>query len=234
MKKITRNIMLVLGSSLLCSCCSTTPSLEAKEDSEWMPLFGEKLSGAIYTPGVWSEKDGVLISTRDEVIFTKRDWANFELELEFKINRDSNSGVVLYCTDIQNWIPNSIEVQIADNNNKGFARPTWRCASIFGHVDPEFDTTVPYGEWQKMKIVCNGPVIDVWLNGKHASTIDMLMWKNKDVGPDGTIIPKWLTANRKCDMPTIGKIGLQGMHGKAATDFRKLRIKSIKQPPAKK
>ncbi len=214
---------------MLCSCRSAEPGRAGDDDRTWTPLFGEKLSEAVCIPGAWSEEDGVLVSHKDEVVFTKRDWSNFELELEFKINKDANSGVILYCTDIQNFAPNSLEVQIADNSNKAFSLPTWRCASIFGHVDPEFDTAVPYDEWQKMRIVCNGPVIDVWLNGRHASRIDMLMWKNKEAGPDGTIIPKWLTANRKCDMPTMGKVGLQGLHGKAATAFRNVRIRPIQK-----
>ncbi len=227
MKKYIHLAIFAISSALMCSCQSESTSTQNNEDG-WLSLFGENLSDAVYAKDVWSLKDGVLTPSRDDIIFTKRDWANFELELEFKITKGSNSGVVVYCSDIQKWIPNSIEIQIADNADKRNSQPTRRNASIFGHVDPEFDTTVPFDEWQKMRIVCKGAKIDVWLNGKHASSMDMLMWTNKEFGPDGTRIPKWLTLHRKSDMPTTGRIGLQGVHGKAATYFKNVKVRPLK------
>lgn len=201
--------------------------------AQWQPLFNADLSNAIYDKSVWSVgKDGVMRATKDDIIFTDRDYQNFELELEFRIVAKSNSGVVIYCTDAKDWIPNSIEIQIADSSCKEFGRPRHNCASIFGHVDSEFDTRLPFGQWQKMKIRAVGQQIDVWLNGRHASTMDMSQWTDNKLTPKGEKIPSWLTKHKKCEMPTVGKIGLQGKHGNAETDFRNVKIRLLDCPKA--
>ena len=44
-----------------------------------------------------------------------REYENFIVDLEFKNEKGTNSGVIVYCTDRKDWIPNSVEVQIADD-----------------------------------------------------------------------------------------------------------------------
>ena len=229
MKKSIYIVFAVACAFALSACCTKNEPAAAnsacKADEGWQPLFKPDLSNAVFDAGIWSFDNGILKATQDKVIFTKADYSNFELELEFKIEKGSNSGIVVYCTDIQKWIPNSVEIQIADSSDPRFAKPTWRCGSIFGHVDAEFDTRLSFGEWHKMRVVCKGPVIEAWLDGKHVSKIDMLMWTDNKVGPDGTQILPWLTEHKKCEMATRGRIGLQGKHGKAATDFRNMRLR---------
>lgn len=174
------------------------------------------------------DKNGELRSTQDKIIFSKNDYKNFEIELEYKLEKGSNSGIVVYCTDTNNWIPNSMEVQIADNTDPGYATsPITQNGAIFGHVAPEFDTTVPIGTWNKMRVVCDGQNIDVWSNGKHASHIDMSEWKDNNKGPNGVTIPSWLTKQKKSEMQTSGKVGLQGLHGSASTSFRNIKIRPL-------
>lgn len=59
---------------------------------------------------------GVLAAVEDESIWTKTEYENFELDLDFKTDVGTNSGVVVYCTDTKDWIPNSVEIQIADDH----------------------------------------------------------------------------------------------------------------------
>lgn len=206
--------------SLLCACSTCEP------ERHWQPLFGEKLADADFNPAVWSiSDDGVMSATKDEIIFSKKDWENFELELEFKIFKGSNSGVVVYCTDAKNWIPNSIEIQIADNAD--FSQPRTTCGSVYGFVPAEWDTSLPLNTWQKMKIRCRGKTIDTWINDKHASHMDMSKWVDNKTNPDGSPIPSWLAKNKKSEVPTVGKIGLQGKHGNAGINFRNVKIRKI-------
>ena len=204
------------------------------DKSNWSPLFNNDLTNASYNKEVWSLDDkGVLTANKDEIIFTNKEYENFELELEFRLEHESNSGVVIYCTDSKNWVPNSIEIQIADSSSTRFGKPYWNCGCIFGHVDSEFDTRLPLGQWHKMKIRAVGQNIDVWLNGKHVSKMNMAEWTDNLKTPNGVKIPRWLTLHKKCDMPTKGKIGLQGKHGNAATDYRNVKIRSINSCSAK-
>lgn len=97
-------------------CVAGTFSLFAADNNKWKPLFGKNLENANYNPEVWSETDGVLGAVKDESIWTKDEYENFELDLDFKTDVGTNSGVVVYCTDTKDWIPNSVEIQIADDH----------------------------------------------------------------------------------------------------------------------
>ena len=228
MKNIIATIS-VLAALALAACCPCDCG-----GAKWRPLFNKDLSNASYDKEVWSaDAEGVLRANKDKIIFTNEDYENFELELEFRIEKDSNSGVVIYCTNAEKWIPNSIEIQIADSSSARFGKPYWNCGCIFGHVDSEFDTRLPFGQWQKMKIRAEGQKIDVWLNDKHVSKMNMAEWTDNFKTPNGADIPKWLTLHKKCEMPTKGKIGLQGKHGNAATDFRNVKIRPITPCPTK-
>ena len=94
-------------------CVAGTFSLFAADNNKWKPLFGKNLENANYNPEVWSETDGVLGAVKDESIWTKDEYENFELDLDFKTDVGTNSGVVVYCTDTKDWIPNSVEIQIS-------------------------------------------------------------------------------------------------------------------------
>ncbi len=228
MKKLINSIILSLTALAICACCSKETKCESTQNP-WQPLFERDLSNATYNKEVWSlASDGVLRATKDEIIFTKADYENFELELEFRIEKESNSGIVIYCSDTEKWIPNSLEIQIADSSSKKFGKPYWNCGCIFGHVDSEFDTRLDFGKWHKMLVRAQGQKIDVFLNSKHVSKMDMSQWKDNKTTPNGEKILPWLTKHKKCEMPTKGKIGLQGKHGGATTDYKNIRIRPIK------
>ena len=199
-------------------------------DGGWSDLFNKDLSNAEYEQGVWSRNaDGDLQANKDSIIFSKADYENFEVELEFKMEPNANSGIVVYCTDTKNWIPNSIEIQISDSDADAYKnRPAWQCGAVFGHVAPKFPTGGLTGQWHKMLVRCKGQLIDTYLDSKHVSSMDMSKWTDNKKGPDGTVIPEWLTKQKKCEMATKGKVGLQGKHGKAACDFRNVKIRPIK------
>ncbi|MBE6428977.1 MAG: DUF1080 domain-containing protein, partial [Planctomycetaceae bacterium] len=83
---------------------------------DWKPLFNTDLSNAKYESGVWSvDAEGVIGATKDSALWAVGEYENFELSLEFKTDTGTNSGVIVYCTDIPNWIPNSVEIQINDD-----------------------------------------------------------------------------------------------------------------------
>ena len=216
---------LVSASAFVLGGCSSAVS----DSGGFTDLFKPDLSDAVYEKGVWSfDKNGVLKSNKDQIIFTKGDYENFEIELEYKLEKGSNSGIVVYCTDAKDWIPNSMEIQIADNTDPRYAnRPITHNGAIFGHVFPEYDTTVPLGVWSKMRVVCKGKNIDVWIDGKHASKIDLSQWTDNKKGPNGVDIPAWPTKHKKSEITTKGKIGLQGLHGTASTEFRNIKIRPL-------
>lgn len=200
----------------------------AQERNKWQPLFGENMSEATFDPEAWSLHDGILTASKDDAIWTTTEFENFELDLEFKNDAGTNSGVVIYCTDRQNWIPNSVEIQIADDHYPEWAeaKSYERCGAIYGHLGPRSDKVVKRpGQWNHMRIRCTGQRISVILNGKKVTEMDMSEWTSGTENPDGTEIPSWLP-NPLAELPTKGFIGLQGKHGNAAISFKNVKIRS--------
>lgn len=195
----------------------------------YKPLFNDDLSNADYDPEVWTFQAGILTATADQSIWTEELYENFVLDLEFKTDVNTNSGVVIYCTDKENWIPSSIEIQLADDHHPDWqAYPeNWRCGSIYGHKGANEQRVVKKpGEWNHLVVSAKGQQIDIELNGKAIVSANLADWTSGKTNPDGTDIPAWLPTPY-AEMPTKGYIGLQGKHGQAAIWFRNIRIKQF-------
>ena len=78
-----------------------------------------------------------------------------------------------------------------------------------------------------MTVTCVGPRIDVVLNGEHVTSMDMTQWTSAKTNPDGSEIPSWLS-RPKAELPTKGRIGLQGKHAGAPIWFRNIKVKAVK------
>jgi hypothetical protein len=196
--------------------------------SKWADLFKPDLSDADYPAGIWTFADGILTASEDQCIWTKKDYKNFILDLEFRTAPGTNSGVIVYASDIKDWIPNSVEIQIADDFAEQWAKSpnTWHCGAIFGHLAPTKSAVKKPGEWNRYTITCRGPMITVVLNGEKVTEMDILKWTSAKTNPDGSEIPTWLS-NPLAGLQTRGRIGLQGKHAGAPIYFRNIKIKEM-------
>ena len=79
--------------------------ISCRVETDYRPLFDKDLSNADYDSSVWTFKNGILTATADQSIWTKVQYENFILDLEFKTDVNTNSGVVIYCTDKGNLDP---------------------------------------------------------------------------------------------------------------------------------
>lgn len=195
----------------------------------WTHLFTPDLSNAAYQKGVWSVDGGVLTATEDKAIWTHKQYDNFILDLEFKTAPGTNSGVIVYVSDTANWIPNSVEVQIADDYSEQWSKadPTWQCGAIFGRLAANKQKVVKKpGEWNRYTVTCQGQKIWVMLNGQMVTKMDMSRWTSSQKNPNGTDIPSWLS-KPLASLPTVGHIGFQGKHAGVPIWFRNMRIKEL-------
>jgi hypothetical protein len=207
-----------------------TPAAQLHPDvRDWPALFSADLVNAEFPAGIWTVEDGILTASEDLCIWTKRDYENFILDLEFKTAPGTNSGVIVYCSDPADWIPNSVEIQIADDYAEQWAKApaTWHCGAIFGHLAPTRSLVNKPGEWNHYTITCQGKKIYVMLNGEQVTAMDMSFWTSAKFNPDGSEIPEWLS-RPFAELATKGRIGLQGKHAGAPIFFRNIRIKEIK------
>ncbi len=210
------------------SCQPKYPLTSHPDSGSWPALFNEDLSNAIYPEGVWSFEDGEFTATEDQFLWTKKDYDNFVLDLEFKNADGTNSGVVVYCSNLDDWIANSVEIQIADNFNEKWAKSpkSWQCGAIFGRKPAIRSAVKEPGEWNRYTITCIDNMIYVLLNGKQVNEFDMNKFTDAKTNPDGSRAPSWLSTP-PAELPTKGKIGFQGKHAGAPVYFRNIRVKEI-------
>lgn len=195
----------------------------------WVDLFEPDLSNAINTGGVWSVTDGVFTATKDLPLWSAKTYDNYVLDLEFKNVEGTNSGVFLHASDTDDFVPNSVEVQIADDYAKEWAEApaSWRAGAFFGHRAASKQGVVNEpGEWNHYTITVIGDDIWVLLNGQQVNHMDMKRWTSAKVNPDGTEIPEWLS-RPVADLPLTGHIGFQGKHAGKPIYFRNIRIKEL-------
>lgn len=230
MSRCLKSCLLAAALLLVQSCQKemTLPLTDHPESAAWQSLFAPDLSDALYPEGVWTVEDGVLTASEDQAIWSQKDYDNFILDLEFKTADGTNSGVIVYCTDKEDWIPNSVEIQIADDYAEQWSKAdkTWQCGAIFGRLAASESVVKKPGEWNRFTITCRDRMIYVILNGKAITTMDMSLWTQADKNPDGTDIPAWLS-KPLATLPTHGFIGLQGKHAGAPIYFRNVKIREI-------
>ncbi|MDZ7372150.1 MAG: DUF1080 domain-containing protein, partial [candidate division KSB1 bacterium] len=129
-------VLLIVLALAACSRKEQIPPQTHPDSSRWQDLFTPDLSNAVYADTVWTFQNGILTAAYDENIWTKEVYDNFILDLEFMTADSTNSGIIVYCSDINDWIPNSVEIQIADDYSPkwGNMPRTWQCGAIFGRL----------------------------------------------------------------------------------------------------
>jgi len=220
--------ILALGTCLACRKTEKPAApAAAPQEPPWTALFAADLSNADFPAGIWTVAEGVITASEDQAIWTKIDYEDFVLDLEFMTAPGTNSGVIVYCSDIANWIPNSVEIQIADDFAEQWAKSpaTWHCGAIFGHLAPATSAVKKPGEWNRYTITCAGKRISVVLNGETVTDMDMSLWISSKTNPDGSEIPAWLS-RPKAELATRGRIGFQGKHAGAPIYFRNIKIRA--------
>jgi hypothetical protein len=191
----------------------------------WKNLFGNNLSKAIYDKSIWKDSSGVITASKDDAIWSFDEYDDFILDLDFQNADGTNSGVIVHATDIVEWIPNSVEIQIADDYSKQWSKaaPTWQCAAIFGRKPATNKSLKPAGEWNHFTITCKGKTISIVLNGTLVNECNMDDFTSSKVNPDGSTVPSWLK-NPMSTLALRGHIGLQGKHAGAPIYFRNVKV----------
>jgi hypothetical protein len=156
------------------------PSLSKKETSKgWVLLFNginfdgwQKSNGEPFNGKGWSIENGVL-STNPAAghggdIITDKVFGDFELSLEFQLEKGTNSGVkyaLIKNTSL------GCEYQLIDDANHPDAKlgkdGNRSLAALYDIMSPDPNKpTKPLGGWNTMLIKSKGTHVEHWLNGK--------------------------------------------------------------------
>jgi hypothetical protein len=176
------------------------PAVSAADADGWVSLFnGKDLDGWVQRGGKakYSVEDGQLVgrsvpNTANSFLCTKKDYADFVLELEFKVDADLNSGVQVrsHCFDK----PTKFEA-----GGKEKTIPAGRVHGYQVEIDPDVKRgrlwtggiyeegrrgwlqdlknnelarkAFKPNEWNKFRIECRGDHIRTWLNGVPAADL---------------------------------------------------------------
>lgn len=184
MKK--RNALLfILSLSILSACGKSDKKTTDKAETEnsWTVLFdGKNLdSWEMYgeeplTPQ-WVVADGILkCRSNPEIqpkaqrsIITKAEFGNFELELEFVVTENANSGIMYHVVEAPEYkhdYETGPEYQILDDNENPNRANKNRLASNYDMYAPADDK--PFngvGEWNSVRLIYNNGHVEHWLNG---------------------------------------------------------------------
>lgn len=195
------------------------------------PLAGRRLEDvADFTPGVWTRSNrGILTAEEDKALWLKGDFSDFILDFEYRLDPGANSGVIIYASDVKNWIPNSVEIQLLDDHADKWKKdaPRLKNGAIYGHAGPAKTSVKESGKWNRMTIWAFGDRVKVMVNGTVTVDEDLSRYTSAKTNPDGTPIPPWLS-RPLADIPKRGAIGFQGRHGGARPYLRNLRLKTAR------
>jgi len=183
------------------------------------PLLSEDLSNAVLKAGSWRLADGVLERVGGGDLWTKQKYADFVLDLDFKVSKGANSGVFVRCSDLADWINTAIEIQVHETTD---GTKHGQCGAVYDIMSPSKNVTKPAGEWNSMQITAQGPKLQVVMNGEKIVDINLDNWTQAGMNPQGTR-NKFKYAYK--DIPRTGFIGFQD-HGSAVW-FRNIRIQEL-------
>jgi hypothetical protein len=216
-------LLLVLGAVPMASPCQAADKDVVAPPEGFEPLFnGKDLTGWKVQKGgkisAWGAQDGILYTSGSggAWLMTDKEYADFELRLEFKVPPKGNSGVALRAPMEGNPAYFGMEIQILDDvwhkaNYKGL-KPTQLTGSIYDVVPPSKDVLKPVGEWNQMRITAKGRHVSVELNGTKIVDANLDDYKKKADVHKGLLREK-------------GHLGLQCHDGRV--EFRNLYVKTL-------
>jgi hypothetical protein len=204
-------------------CAAQTTDDKEKADG-FVPLFnGKDLAGWKSYAGkaeVWAAEDGLVVC-KDRGggwLGTVKDYADFELRLEYRITPGGNSGVYIRAPEQGHISRVGMEIQILDDHHPKYAKIDFYqyTGAIYHVIGPTRRTGKPAGQWNAMTIRAHGRRVQVFLNGPKIVDADLDRCRE-----DPAVAKEHPGLAR-----AAGKIGLQSHTDRV--EFRNVRIKELK------
>jgi hypothetical protein len=160
-------VLLIVG-------CSTTGGVG--RNSGWTVLFDGKSTAAFrgfkqdsLPSNSWIIEDGTLKSlpTKQIDLITREKYENFELELDWKVAIEANSGIMFHVSeDEPETYRTGPEMQIVDDANTSDGKnPKTSAGSLYDLIAPTNKQCHPAGEWNRIRLIVQGNRVEHWMNG---------------------------------------------------------------------
>jgi len=174
-------------------------------------------------PAGWQVVDGALTRVADAGdIVSVDEFANFELRLQWRIERGGNSGIMYRVSeDLEHSYESGPEMQVLDdaNNHEG-TNPLTSAGANYGLYPALPGHARPAGEWNDVRIVVDGAHVEHWLNGTRVTEYQLWSrdWKDRVAA---TKFRKWPSFG----LNKSGRIALQDHDNRVS--YRSIRIKAL-------
>ena len=203
-----------LSMLLIAAGCSTTP---ASRSGGFVPLFPHDGVPQGWRVGMWNDvskpaadnpiwtvKDGVLYGgkPRNSWLMSEREYGDFILEFEFKLDTNGNSGCALRAPMWGDPAFDGMELQMADFRYNTSAKDSELTGGLYRALAPTKQIYKPT-EWNSYHIELRGPRVLVILNGEKIQDVDLDNYTAPVKRHDNTL------ASGLKDRPRRGHIGFQ-------------------------
>jgi hypothetical protein len=217
--------ILVLVASLLLP-------LAARTGGGWEVLFDGKSTehfrsyrGTAFPASGWVVEEGALrhvAGQRAGDLVTRKQYADFELELEWKVAPRGNSGIMVRVSEAerQPWATGP-ELQVLDDaGHRDGKNPLTSAGSLYALIAPSAKVVRPAGQWNRARVIMRGMRLRHWLNGVEVVDCDL-------ASPE---LRARIAASKFKDMPRFarersGHVDLQD-HGDDVW-YRSIRIREL-------
>ena len=181
------------------SCSTTSENKEsgstdtAAPTDEWISLFdGESTKGwrgynSETLPKSWVVEDGTLKSlgtggdVGGDIVYYEREFANFELYIEWKISTAGNSGILYHVKEGEKYDApwqTAPEYQLLDDLGYPDPLEDWQklAADYAMYVAPADKPIKPAGEWNSSRIIFTPEKVSYFLNG--TKVVEFVPWSD--------------------------------------------------------
>jgi hypothetical protein len=190
----------------------------------WKVTAWNDLSKPGPTDAVWAVKDGILQpgKTRGSWLVSEKQYGDFVLEFEAKLDKLGNSGVALRTPRKGDPAFEAMELQIADLRYNTKAKPDELTGAIYRSLAPARQVYKP-AEWNAVRIELKGPLLKVTINGELVQDQDLSKHDKAAKRHDGSDAPPLK------DRPRKGHIGFQHLsRDSSPVLIRRARLKELK------
>ena len=216
----------------LTSCMhSSAPAAGGLKVGQWHSLFDGKTLPTEWRgykmtamPVEWSVANGTLTKSKTTVdIITRDEFGDFEFEVDWKLEKGGNSGVLYRGSEEFDHIYWSApEYQLLDDANAPDGKnPLTSAGADYGLYPAPRGVVKAAGEWNSTRIIAKGNHVEHWLNGQKIVEYDFYSqdWEAK---LQASKFKTWTKYGRA----PKGHIAIQGDHNGALT-LRNIRIKPL-------
>lgn len=176
-------IVLAVSALFFSSAMAQTPNTLSKEEKKagWKLLFDGKTTKGWHTylkkeaGAKWQVKDGAIVfdptlSTGGGDLVTDGIYENYELNLEWKISKGGNSGIIFDIQEDPKYGATYLtgpEMQVLDNIDASDNKKENHLAGCLYDMsgDATVSKPVPVGEWNKVRLIQDKGHLTFWLNG---------------------------------------------------------------------